>query len=141
MFFKFYDIIFTNVFRHLEKSFSFVSRQSAKLLYDFRHKVNESLSGFVAEYVKQNHKRYIDFKDKISNASVCNIVDTLDHWLCPIIGCVGKKDENSSFVTHKWYKEDSEESRKVIEEMLPVIERGSVKHVDLYIKKQLKWEM
>lgn len=110
-------------------------------LEELRHKVNESLSGFVAEYVKQNHKRYIDFTDKISNASVYNIVDTLDHWLCPIIGCVGKKDENSSFVTHKWYKEDSEESRKVIEEMLPVIERGIVKHVDLYIKKQLKWEM
>ena len=60
---------------------------------------------------------------------------------CPVIGCVGKNGENHSFVTHRWYKEDSEESRKVIEEMLLAVERGIVKHVDLYIKKQLKWEM
>ena len=110
-------------------------------LEELRHKVNESLRSFVAEYVKQNHKRYINFMDKISNASVCNIVYTLDHWLCPVIGCVGKNGENHSFVTHRWYKEDSEESRKVIEEMLLAVERGIVKHVDLYIKKQLKWEM
>lgn len=110
-------------------------------LEELRHKVNESLKEFVAEYINQNHPRYTGFTDQISEASTYNIVYTLDYWLCPEIGCIGKDGENHSFVTHRWYKEDSEESRKVINEMILVIERGIVKHVDLYIKKQLKWEM
>lgn len=123
-----------------EDSYSCDDPEMVKL-EELRHKVNESLRGFVAEYIKQNHPRYADFTDKISEASTYNIVYTLDYWLCPEIGCIGKDGEDHSFVTHRWYQEDSEESRKVINEMLPVVERGIVKHVDLYIKKQLKWEM
>lgn len=110
-------------------------------LEDLRHKVNDSLTDFVTEYIKQNHPRYAGFIDKISEASVCSIVYTLDYWLCSEIGGVGKNGEKYGFIAHRWYKEDSEEGRKVIEEMLSVIERGIVKHVDLYINKQLKWEM
>ena len=52
---------------------------------------------------------------------------------------VDKNGNDRGFVTHRWYKEeeeDPEESKKIIEEMVPVIERGIVKHVDLYISKQ-----
>lgn len=111
---------------------------------ELKQKVNESLRGFVTEYIKQNHPRYTGFTDKIFEVSVFNIVYTLDYWLCPKMEYVDKNGNDRGFVTHRWYKEeeeDPEESKKIIEEMVPVIERGIVKHVDLYIRKQLKWKM
>lgn len=91
---------------------------------------------FVNKYIEEIHPRYSDFKDIIFKNTICEMHTAVDHWLCPVIDMAEDNVEYDCI-----YKENNEKSAKVLNDMCDRLEHGIARCIDLYIEKQLKWNI
>lgn len=92
---------------------------------------------FVKGYINEVHQRYSDFSDIIFHGVICNMHGCIDRWLNPVE--YGDDDEYCGHIPV--YKNGLEANADTMKAMCQRLEKGIAACIDLYIKKQLKWNI
>lgn len=108
---------------------------------ELAEQVEETFRPFVYAYIKEAHPRYIEFSDLIFKEIIGDIVATLGEWLYPIDHVEDKENEDFEVIHKELYLSEPSQIKDLLAKLKENLEKGIVKCVDLYIKKQLKWNI